>query len=186
MKRFAAAALCAGLLSACTITHEYPSTWSDVVPGGGCRAIAGVFQNRAEAGEKFDPAAISLAGFFFARNDPAFPREMRADRVEISYTDVLTVRAYDGSELVGTSHGLYGDDARFECDGDGAVAEKTGMTGGKSPVAGIQSETVALRMAKDGSLTVKVTGNTTGLVFMLLPMSGGEARWLRYRPWRAS
>ena len=182
--------LTALIAGGCALNEDFPARWSSPVLGG-CAALSGTYSNAGEAGELHVVAppgtdlrprlALRFFDYEQGKND-RWDALRRADRVILAYSDgVLNVDVRDGTNSVAT--------ARFSlaaktltCTREGAaIPGYSGWAhGAGNPLIGREFNEDLLMPAADGSLIVKYTGRSTGMVYGVMPFSGSSVSWLRW------
>jgi hypothetical protein len=180
------------LLSGCVIHNpDYPTQWAalDTSDKGNCSALAGVYNERGESAEpgvfyqdrKPVPIIPQLSGILLHYLNKAGP----ATRVELSSPEPgeLEIAAYDSQKLL--------IKARFSekehtcvCNGNSAkVLRFSGSPSSRgAPVVGYEYDAVFLYKAVDGSLVVKTSSYSIGMVFLVILGEGTDHFWYRFMP----
>ena len=172
------------VLTGCVVLSnpEYPSEWASLQSNyQNCRHIAGTYKNAGERvregnwGSSFDSLSQLLGRY------KAWPTATRPDRVRIAFAgdETLTTEAWEGNRLVASirfsanTDDFHCVDASIEFTRSEVVAEQ---------VAGMQSETIRISKASDGSLVLKYSTAGFGLIGGILPAGGNGRSWSRFAP----
>ena len=172
MRRFALVVLVAG----CSVVDApYPSAWDppSASPASDCRRFQGTYADRGEApGEAAPP---SLTRELFGPDSPW-------ERVSSLRFDFTPEQALDvtlaGEGLEPTVRRLSAKTGEFRCD-QGKLVLRSRRWVASGLMSGRETVKVDLHEA-DPFLVAHVHESMTGVMFMVVPLSGESARWFRF------
>jgi hypothetical protein len=171
MKRLALLALLAG----CSVVDErYPLAWEPLAtaPAGDCRRLQGTYADRGEApGQTARP---SLTRELFGADSPW----EKASRIRLEFTseDSLDVTVAGAGEPLVRAFSAKGGE--FRCDRGKLVLQARRWIA-SDLVSGRESVRIDLHES-DPFLVAHVHESMTGVMFMVVPLSGESARWYRF------
>ena len=162
------------LACGCTVVDApYPLTWDPLTASStDCAAFRGRYADRGE--EPGQSAAPSLTRELFGADSPW--EKATVLRFEFPAADRLEV-AVDGPKPVAQSFSAKSGD--FRCEG-GRLKLRARRWVTSDLMSGRETVTLDLHLA-DPYLVAHVRESTTGVMFMVVPLSGESARWFRFR-----
>jgi hypothetical protein len=170
VKRLALVALAAG----CSVVNApYPPTWDPLAapPSGDCRRFQGTYADRGEApGQTARP---SLTRELFGPDSPW--EKAGSVRFELPSADTVEV-TISGEREVTQRFSAKADE--FRCDG-GKLVLRNRRWVTSDIMSGRETVRIDLHEA-DPFLVAHVHESMTGLMFMVVPLSGESARWFRF------
>lgn len=163
------------LLAGCTVVDApYPLAWDPITPApsSDCRRFEGVYADRGEApGQATDP---SLSRELFGADSPW--QTAKSVRLMLLSDTEAEVAVEGGRPFAHRFSAKAGD---FGCE-DGRLTLRHRRWVTSDVMSG--RETVAMRLHEaDPYLTAHVVEATTGVMFMVVPLSGESARWFRFK-----
>ena len=163
------------LLSGCSVVDApYPIAWDlpAPAPSNDCRRFEGIYADRGEApGQAAEP---SLTRELFGADSPW--QHAKTVQLKLVSDTEAEVTVQGGKAL---SHRFSAKAGDFQCEG-GTLTLRHRRWVTSDLMSG--RETVRIRLhAADPYLTVHVFEATTGVMFMVVPLSGESARWYRFR-----
>lgn len=173
MKRLALLALLAG----CTVVDTpYPAAWDPLgsASSDDCRRFQGTYADRGEAPGQVAPPSLTRELF-----GPAGPwKNASTVRFEFSGEDTLDVSvAGEGIEPV--VRRLSAKDGGFRCE-DGKLVLRNRRWVASGLMSGRETVTIDAHRANP-FLVTHVQEAMSGVMFMVVPLSGESARWFRFR-----
>jgi hypothetical protein len=165
-----------GLLAGCTVAdNPYPIAW-DPIPApaaADCRQFEGTYADRGEAfGQTAKP---SLTRELFGASSPW--EKVSSIRLEFA--------AEDSVEVTVAGEGLKPETRRFSLKAGEARCDRGRLELlarrwiASDLMSGRESVKIELNQA-DPFLVTHVRESTTGVMFLVVPLSGESARWLRF------
>ena len=173
MKRLGLLAFLAG----CSVADSpYPISWDPLhaPPASDCRRFQGTYADRGEAPDQ--PVAPSLTRELFGPDSPW--EKATTIRFDFNVEDALDVTvAVDGDKpLLRQFSAKAGD---FQCDRGNLVLNSRRWVA-SDLMSGRESVKIDLYQAEP-FLVTHVYESVTGVMFLVVPLSGESARWFRFR-----
>jgi hypothetical protein len=179
--RLCSVAIACLTVSGCVVSHPaYPPAWAPLVPSPACPSLGGTYEDRGTEGETgastFRSLSVSASRFFFPKDQIA--RQATTITVNEPETDTVEIVASQRNiSLISRRYVAARGD--FRCR-DGTVEFASTQLVGEQ-VAGVQSDTLQLAKASDGSLVLRHASSGFGLI-VVVPAGGSEHRWYRFPP----
>ena len=166
------------LLAGCTVVDApYPATW-DPLPSRpsdaavDCRRFQGTYADRGEApGERAQP---SLTRELFGQDSPW--ENAKSLRFDVVSDDVVEVTVNAAKPMTHQFSAKTGD---LSCE-RGRLVLRSRRWVTSDLMAGRENVKIDLHQSEP-YLVAHVYENTTGLMFMVVPLSGESARWFRFQ-----
>ena len=163
------------LLAGCSVVNErYPPAWElPAVSTADCRRFSGTYADRGEsAGRAANP---SLTRELLGEDGPwARAKSVRLD-IGADETIEVTVNPEDAAPFVQRFSAKTGD---YRCEG-GKLMFRTTRWITSGLMSGRERVKIELHEA-DRYLIAHVEENTTGVMFMVVPLAGESVRWFRF------
>lgn len=163
-------------LAGCTVVDEpYPARWDPLLPpiSHDCREFQGTYADRGESpGHATKP---SLTRELFGKNSPwekALAVELQLPSDETLDIHVSAPGANAFSRRLTTRAG------DFACD-RGKLIVRSRRWVASDLMSGRESVLIEMHRAEP-YLVARVNENTTGVMFMVVPLSGESAKWYRF------
>jgi hypothetical protein len=162
------------LLGGCSVVDEpYPPSWDPLAPGraADCRRFEGTYADRGEApGQTARP---SITRELFGPDSPwekatSVRLELTADGASVTVT---------GPEKPHAGH-FQAKEGDFRCD-NGRVTLRSRRWVGSGLMSGREAVRIDLYEASP-YLVAHVEERMTGVMFIIVPLSGESARWFRF------
>lgn len=169
-------ALLVVLVAGCSVADEpYPARWDPLPPAlsANCSHFRGTYADRGES-----PTSASRPSLTREILGQDSPWEKAASIELVPGDEVLEININAPGEKL-LSRRLTGKAGEFSCDrGKLLVRSRRWVT--SDLMSG--RETVKIEMHRaDGHLVARVDETTTGVMFMVVPLSGESAKWYRFQ-----
>jgi hypothetical protein len=163
-------------LAGCTVTDApYPAGWDPLVQSAAsdCRRFQGTFADRGEAPGQTGHA--SLTRELFGADSPW--EKATSIRFDFPADDVVEVTV-NATGAKPTTQRFSAKAGEFKCDG-GKLVLRNRRWVTSDLMSGRESVKIDLHQA-DPYLVAHVYESTTGVMFMVVPLSGESVRWFRF------
>jgi hypothetical protein len=180
--RLCSVAIACLTVGGCVVSHPaYPPTWAPLVRSPAGPSLDGTYEDRGIEGETdastFRDQSVSASRFFFPKDQIA----RSATTITISEPEADTVEILASHRTVSLiSRRFVATLGDFRCR-DGTVEFSSTQMVGHEQVAGVQSDTLQLAKARDGSLVLRHVSSGFGPI-VVVPAGGSEHRWYRFTP----
>jgi hypothetical protein len=159
-------------LGGCSVVDQpYPAAWDPPKPAPDCSRFEGTYADRGEVAGQV--ARRSLTREIFGEASPwEQAKSVRLELVE----DGAVITAQDGGKPV--SRHFSAKDGDFRCDG-GTLTLRARRWVTSGLMSGRESVRVDLYDAQP-FLVAHIEERVTGVMFVVVPLSGESARWFRF------
>jgi hypothetical protein len=164
------------LLGGCTVADEpYPALWDPLPPpfSSSCQHFDGTYADRGESPR--DSTGPSLTRELFGPDSPW--EKAVSIELDLSSDEALDIRvAVPGAKPF--SRRLSAKAGEFDCKG-GKLTVRSRRWVASDLMSGRESVTIEMHRA-ERHLVTRVNESTTGVMFMVVPLSGESSKWYRF------